>query len=65
MWKVEVANLEAFRALKSKLAKHEVYEADLPPFLRIFHEHNLGPGSPFQFRGSALEVPETMQVEAM
>ena len=56
VWKVEVPSLEAFRALKSKVAKHEVYEADLPPFLRIFHAHNLGPGSPFSFRGTPLEV---------
>lgn len=63
VWKLEVPNMDSFRKLKSKVAELVAYEADLPPFLRIFHERQLGPGSPFQFRGSPLEVPDDMQVE--
>lgn len=58
VWKLEVSSLEAFRKLKGAVSDYEVYEADLPPFLRIFHEHNLGPGSPFQFTGTVLDMGE-------
>jgi len=65
VWKLEVQSLEMFRRLKSAVS--DAYESDLPPFLRIFHEHNLGPGSPFQFTGTVLEIPEDreMSVDVM
>ena len=60
VWKLEVPSLEAFRKLKNLV--DDAYEADLPPFLRIFHEHNLGPGSPFQFIGTVMELREDREV---
>lgn len=58
VWRIEAPSLEAFRKLKGSLTGRVVYEADLPPFLRIFHQFNLGPGSPFQFTGSPMEIGE-------
>ena len=60
VWKLEVPSLEAFRKLRNLV--EDAYEADLPPFLRIFHEHNLGPGSPFQFMGTVMELREDREV---
>ena len=67
VWKLEVPTLEVFRKLKGAAASSNrvVYEADLPPFLRIFHEHNLGPGSPFSFTGGTMEAREDTQVDVM
>jgi DNA polymerase elongation subunit (family B) len=66
VWKLEVNTMEAFRKLKGQVEKRVVYEADLPPFLRIFHEHNLGPGSPFKCTATPIDFEEDRYcVEAM
>jgi DNA polymerase elongation subunit (family B) len=35
-----------------------LYESNLPPFLRLLHECHLGPGSPIQFEGDEIDIPE-------
>jgi DNA polymerase elongation subunit (family B) len=51
VWKVESDSKKAFRdAIKS--AKGQLYETNLPPFLRMFHERHIGPASPISFKAN-------------
>jgi DNA polymerase elongation subunit (family B) len=54
VWKVEVDSLKDWR-ITVKVCKstfEQVYEANLPPFLRLFHERDIGPASPITFQPS-------------
>lgn len=54
VWKVEVDSLKDWR-ITVKVCKStfdQVYEANLPPFLRLFHERDIGPASPITFQPS-------------
>jgi DNA polymerase elongation subunit (family B) len=51
VWKLEVDSLKDYRNLV-KIAKSnftKVYEANLPPLLRFYHDHNISPASPLKF----------------
>ena len=51
VWKVECDSKKGFRdAIKG--AKGILYETNLPPFLRMFHERHLGPASPITFKST-------------
>jgi len=56
VWKVECGSLAAFHAAKKTCAGQQ-YESNLTPLLRLFHECNIGPASPFSFEGEELEIP--------
>ncbi len=34
-----------------------LYESNLPAFMRLFHERDLGPASPIRFKGSRFSIP--------
>jgi DNA polymerase elongation subunit (family B) len=51
VWKLEVDSLKDYRNLV-KVAKSNftrVYEGNLPPLLRFYHDHNIVPASPLKF----------------
>lgn len=53
VWKLEVNSLKDYRNLV-KVARSnfkKVYEANLPPLLRFYHDHNIVPASPLKFSG--------------
>lgn len=55
VWKVEVDSLYAWRST-GKICKKlfsRVYESNIPPFLRLFHEREIGPASPIVFQPSS------------
>lgn len=43
----------------------DVYEANLPPYIRLFHERDISPASPFAFEEDTLETPEDSQVDVV
>jgi len=51
VWKIEVESLRDWRSAcrVSKDMFPQVYETNLPPFLRLFHEREIGPASPILF----------------
>ena len=59
VWKLQCKSLWTFKAMvkalknmrigKRQILTEDVYEADLPPMLRLFHERDISPASPFQF----------------
>lgn len=55
VWKIEVESLSAWRTT-GKICKNmfpKVYESNIPPFLRLFHEREIGPASPIVFQPSS------------
>ena len=51
VWRVEAESKTKFRdAIKN--TKGILYETNLPPFLRMFHERHLGPASPIRFKST-------------
>lgn len=48
VWKLEFYALWTFKHI-AKEFKSRSYESNLPPYLRIFHEKDIGPASPFEF----------------
>jgi DNA polymerase elongation subunit (family B) len=54
VWKVEIESLRDWRSA-IKIAKDifpRLYESNIPPFLRLFHEREIGPASPITFQPS-------------
>jgi DNA polymerase elongation subunit (family B) len=54
VWKVEVDSIKDYRNL-SKFVKEKckkVYEANLPPLLRFYHDHEILPASPLSYISS-------------
>ena len=60
VWKVTCQNQSQFhdRIRKLEAEGRTLYESNLHPFLRLFHERHLGPGSPFKFAGVQIDIPE-------
>ena len=62
VWKVVCETKSTFTDT-AKSASGILYESNLPPFLRMFHSRHLGPASPFRFRATMHDTPETLRVE--
>lgn len=65
VWKVISHAIWLFKCA-SKAAKHVdrfIYEANLPPLLRLFHIRDITPASPFKFEGERIEPDEEMNVD--
>lgn len=56
VWKVEFET-KAKCMESSKSAAGIVYESTLPPFMRLFHERDLGPASPIRFKEHRFTIP--------
>lgn len=41
----------------------DIYESNLPPFIRLFHEKDLAPASPFEFDADDYEADEGVNVD--
>jgi DNA polymerase elongation subunit (family B) len=61
VYKVECTSKMAFHmAIKTaKGMSATLYESNLPPFLRMFHERNIGPASPIKFKPVPLVMRKT------
>ena len=65
VWKVISHAIWLFKCA-SKAAKNVdrfIYEANLPPLLRLFHIRDITPASPFKFEGERIEPDEEMNVD--
>jgi DNA polymerase elongation subunit (family B) len=71
VWKLQCKSLWTFKAMikalktmrigKRQILTEDVYEADLPPMLRLFHERDISPASPFQFEEETGNADEDEQ----
>ncbi len=65
MYKTVVRTLKQGAKIGSrKVRVEDIYEANLPPFIRLFHELDICPASPISFEGDSDEVEEGVHVDA-
>jgi len=58
MFKVVAKTLKGLRIGTRTVHTEDIYEANLPPLLRLFHDLNLNPASPIEFEDADEEDPE-------
>ena len=75
VWKITCRSLFAFKALKRTMLKlpfrigsrtvvpEDVYEADLPPLLRMFHTRDITPASPIVFSDNPITIDDGARVD--
>jgi DNA polymerase elongation subunit (family B) len=64
VWKVVCPSLQMFKSAGRAADKlFTTYETDLPPYIRLFHELDLFPASPFSFEADSEPVPEDVSVD--
>jgi len=49
VWKLSFPALWAFKFVARELKTRDIFESNLPPYLRLFHERDISPASPIQF----------------
>jgi DNA polymerase elongation subunit (family B) len=62
VWKVVCDSKAQFMDV-AKRAKGVLYESNLPPFLRLFHDRHLGPASPIKFVEHRYTIPMDRETE--
>ena len=62
VWKV-VCDTKAKCMEATKSVSGILYESNLPAFMRLFHERDLGPASPIRFKGSRFSIPCDRETE--
>ena len=63
MFKNVVKLLKTIRIGNRKVQTEDVYEADLPPYIRMFHERDIQPASPIKFEPADMETGEDVNVD--
>jgi DNA polymerase elongation subunit (family B) len=64
MFKVVVKTLKDNVTIKGrKIQTEDIYESNLPPFIRLFHERDISPASPITFPDQVSEIPEGCNVD--
>jgi len=74
VWKLSFPSLWAFKLIAKELRAglkignrkvrvEDVFESNLPPYLRLFHERDLSPASPFKFDGEVDDADENERVD--
>jgi DNA polymerase elongation subunit (family B) len=54
---------DAFRIGTRRVMTEDIFEANLPPFIRLFHEMELAPASPFEFDADDYDADEGVHVD--
>ncbi len=73
VWKLSFPALWMFKCVSKtckglkigdrKVRTEDIYEANLPPFIRLFHEMDLSPASPFEFEADDYEPDDDVNVD--
>lgn len=58
MMKMVVKALKSAKLGKREIMLEDIYEANLPPYIRLFHEMDISPASPILFEAEEEEEPE-------
>jgi DNA polymerase elongation subunit (family B) len=53
----------SFRIGSRRVMTEDIYEANLPPFIRLFHEMDLSPASPFEFEADDYDPDDGVHVD--
>ena len=62
VWRVECETKAKFMEAARKVSG-TLYESNLPPFLRMFHERHIGPASPIKFTEHRYTIPVDKETE--
>ena len=66
VWKLSFPQLWAYKHIASELKKkrhiEDIFESNLPPYLRLFHERDLSPASPIKFEAEEDTIGEEERV---
>jgi DNA polymerase elongation subunit (family B) len=63
MYKTASRTLKNCKIGSRKVLTEDVYEANLPPFIRLFHELNISPASPIEFEGDDFEPDDDVNAD--
>jgi DNA polymerase elongation subunit (family B) len=63
MMKMVVKSLKSSKLGKREIMLEDIYEANLPPYIRLFHEMDISPASPIAFDGDEEEPDEDENVD--
>jgi len=64
MFKTAIKTLKDKMKIKGRIIETEdIYESNLPPFIRLFHERDISPASPIAFPEVVSETPEGCNVD--
>jgi DNA polymerase elongation subunit (family B) len=59
VWKIIFSTLWSYKLIaneiKHKRVSEDIFESNLPPYLRLFHECNINPASPIEFEGDKVD----------
>ena len=65
VWKLEFSSLWAYKFILRTLKdlKKILYESNIPPYLRLFHEQDISPASAFEFNSPKKDPQEDIRVD--
>lgn len=63
MFKYVQKLLKTIKIGSRKVRTEDIFESNLPPFVRLFHEKDLAPASPFEFEADDFEPDEGVNVD--
>jgi len=64
MFKTAIKTLKDKMKIKGRIIETEdIYESNLPPYIRLFHERDISPASPIEFPEVVSETPEGCNVD--
>jgi DNA polymerase elongation subunit (family B) len=63
MFKVVIKALKGHKLGKRRVLTEDIYEANLPPLLRFFHEREIQSASPISFEGEDVELEDGLNVD--
>jgi DNA polymerase elongation subunit (family B) len=65
VWKLEFSSLWAYKFILKTLKdlKKILYESNIPPYLRLFHEQDISPASAFEFNSPKKDPQEDIRVD--
>ena len=58
MFKTVVKTVKTVKIGDRKIYTHDIFEANLPPFIKLFHELDISPASPFEFEADDYEAED-------
>lgn len=64
VWKLTFPAIWMYKtAVKNLKGRETMYEGNLPPFIRLFHELDLSPASPFEFEADDFEAEQDVNAD--
>ena len=63
VWKISFPAIWMYKTALKNVKGLTIYEGNLPPFIRLFHELDIAPASPFEFEADDFEPDEDINAD--